>query len=90
MALKLDRRNIHNWKHLALQLNVPHRVLKNFGSNQWHNSSLMLLKYIPIFDPELTVEQLKSSLSSIGRKDVVTVFDKAGIPGIITLRCCSC
>ena len=83
MALKLDRKNTRNWKHLALQLNVPHRVLKNFGSHQRHNSSLMLLKYIPIFDPELTLDQLKGSLASIGRQDALTVLEKAGIPGII-------
>lgn len=83
MALKLDRKKTRNWKHLALQLNVPHRVLKNFGSHQRHNSSLMLLKYIPIFDPELTLDQLKGSLASIGRQDALTVLEKAGIPGII-------
>ena len=83
MALKLDGKKTHNWKHLALQLNVPHRVLRNFGSHQRHNSSLMLLKYIPIFDPELTLDQLKGSLASIGRQDVLSVLDKAGIPGII-------
>ena len=83
MALKLDRKKTHNWKHLALQLNVPHRVLKNFGSHQRHNSSLMLLKYIPIFDPELTLDQLKGSLASIGRQDALTILEKAGIAGII-------
>ena len=83
MALKLDRKKTRNWKHLALQLNVPHRVLKNFGSHQRHNSSLMLLKYIPIFDPELTLDQLKGSLASIGRQDALTVLEKAGIPGIV-------
>ena len=82
MALKLDRKSLHNWKHLALQLSVPHRVLRNFGSHQRHNSSLMLLKFIPIFDPELTLDHLKCSLASIGRQDAVAVLDKAGIPGI--------
>ena len=86
IALKLDKRKTHNWKHLALQLNVPHRVLRNFGSHQQHNSSLMLLKYIPIFDPELTLDHLKRSLASIGRQDAVIILDKAGIPGIIPLH----
>ena len=81
MALKLDRKSKNDWKGLALQLNVPHRVLRNFGSHQKHNSSLMLLKYIPIFDPEMTLEHLKKCLISIGRQDAVLVLDKAGIPG---------
>jgi len=86
VALKLDKRKTHNWKHLALQLHVPHRVLRNFGSHQQHNSSLMLLKYIPIFDPELTLDHLKHSLASIGRQDAMILLDKAGIPGIIPLH----
>ncbi|XP_022801867.1 uncharacterized protein LOC111339463 [Stylophora pistillata] len=81
MALKLDLRRRKDWKGLALQLNVPHRVLRNFGSHQKHNSSLMLLKYIPIFDPEMTLAHLKNCLMSIGRQDVVVIFDKGGIPG---------
>ncbi|XP_078349882.1 uncharacterized protein LOC144634708 isoform X2 [Oculina patagonica] len=81
LALKLDRKRKNDWKGLALQLSVPHRVLRNFGSNQRHNSSLMLLKYIPIFDPELTLEHLKACLFSIGRQDAVKVLDSAGIPG---------
>ena len=83
MALKLDRKRKNDWKGLALQLNVPHRVLRNFGSHQRHNASLMLLKYIPIFDPELTLEHLKECLLSIDRQDAVEVLNKAGIPGII-------
>lgn len=82
LALKLDRKRTNDWKGLALQLSVPHRVLRNFGSHQRHNSSLMLLKYIPIFDPELTLEHLKACLVSIGRHDAVKVLDNAGISGI--------
>lgn len=82
MALKLDRKSKNDWRSLALQLNVPQRVLRNFGSHQRHNSSLMLLKYIPIFDPEITLEYLKGCLVSIGRQDAVQVLDTAGIPGI--------
>ena len=83
MALKLDRKSKNDWRGLALQLSVPQRVLRNFGSHQRHNSSLMLLKYIPIFDPELTVEHLKGCLVSIGRQDAVQVLENAGIPGVI-------
>lgn len=83
MALKLDMKSRKDWKGLALQLNVPHRVLRNLGSHQKHNSSLMLLKYIPIFDPEMTLAHLKNCLISIGRQDVGLIFDKGGIPGSI-------
>ena len=100
MALKLDRKSKNDWKRLALQLSVPQRVLRNFGSHQRHNSSLMLLKYIPIFDPELTLEHLKGCLISIGRQDAVEVLENAGISGITFLlvlkeqfqycfRCCT-
>lgn len=98
MALKLDRKQKNDWKGLALQLSVPQRVLRNFGSHQHHNSSLMLLKYIPIFDPELTLEHLKGCLVSIGRQDAVEILENAGIPGITSLPilkehfkyCCRC
>lgn len=98
MALKLDRKQKNDWKGLALQLSVPQRVLRNFGSHQHHNSSLMLLKYIPIFDPELTLEHLKGCLVSIGRQDAVEILENAGIPGITALPvlkedfkyCCRC
>ena len=86
LAVKLDSKRKNDWKGLALQLNVPTRVLRNFGSHQRHNSALMLLKYIPIFDPELTLEQLKTCLASIGRQEAVKVLDNAGIPGIPVLN----
>ncbi|XP_068727992.1 uncharacterized protein [Montipora capricornis] len=81
MALKLDRKMLQNWKHLALQLSVPHRVLRNLGPCQQYNSSKMLLKYIPVFDPELTLDKLKASFSTVGLRDAVAVLESAGIPG---------
>lgn len=82
MALKLDRTKTNNWKHFALQLCVPPRVLRNFGSHQGHNPALMLFKYIPIFDPDVTLDHLKGCLTSIARQDAVAVLEKASIPGI--------
>ena len=82
MAMKLDRTKTNNWKDLALQLCVPPHVLRNFGSRQGHNPALMLFKYIPIFDPDVTLDHLKGCLTSIERQDAVAVLEKASIPGI--------
>jgi len=42
----------------------------------------MLLKFIPQFDPEFTLDKLKASLSAIGVRDPVPVIENAGIPGM--------
>ena len=81
VAVKLDKKCKNNWKALAAHLTVPRRVLRNFGSQTGHNSALMLLKFIPIFDPERTIRDLKHSLNSIQREDVIGILDGAGIPG---------
>ena len=86
MALRLDGRMSSNWRHLALQLNVPNRVLCNIDPHQQYDnnyhSSTMLLKFIPKFDPEFTLDKLKASLSAIGVRDAVPVIENAGIPGM--------
>ena len=83
LALKLDRGSTRNWKHLAVQLDIPRRVYRNFGTDQGHNSALLLLKYLPIFDPELTIAALKDVLEKLRRNDVISVLNSAGIPGIL-------
>lgn len=88
MAIRLDRKMSCNWRHLALQLNVPNRVLCNFDPHQQYDnnyySSTMLLKFIPEFDPEFTLDELKASLSAIGVTDAVPVIENANIPGMHT------
>ena len=81
IALKLDKSQPQNWRSLAAGLEIPRKVFRNFGSQQEHNSALLLLKYLPIFDPELSVAMLKDTLDEIDRSDVVQVLDAAGIPG---------
>lgn len=86
MALRLDGKMSCNWRDLALQLNVPNRVSCNFDPHQQYDndnyhSSTMLLKFIPQFDPEFTLDKLKASLSAIGVRDAVPVIENAGIPG---------
>ncbi|XP_029195619.2 uncharacterized protein LOC114961184 isoform X2 [Acropora millepora] len=83
MALRLDGKMSCNWRDLALQLNVPNRVSCNFDPHQQYDndnyhSSTMLLKFIPQFDPEFTLDKLKASLSAIGVRDAVPVIENAG------------
>ena len=81
IAVKLDKSHPQNWKSLASGLDIPRKVFRNFGSQHEHNSALLLLKYLPIFDPELSVAMVKDTLDEIDRSDVVEVLDAAGIPG---------
>ena len=82
IAVLLDKFHPQNWKALAARLDIPRKVFRNFGSPQEHNPALMLLRYLPIFDPELSVAMLKDTLDEIDRSDVVKVLDASGIPGI--------
>jgi hypothetical protein len=81
LALKLDRGSLHNWKSLAIQLEVPRRIFKHFGSHQRQNSALLMLKYLPIYDPDLTVQSLKDACEAISKFDVVKFLDASGVPG---------
>ncbi|KAK3740039.1 hypothetical protein QZH41_005156 [Actinostola sp. cb2023] len=81
LALKLDRGHNQNWKLLARQLEVPGRIFRNFGSHQRQNSALLMLKYLPIFDPDLIVDSLKDTCQAIGLLEVVKFLDASGVPG---------
>lgn len=83
LALKLDRGHQSNWKVLARQLEVPSRIFRNFGSHQRQNSALLMLKYLPIFDPDLTVDSLKDSCRTVGLEDLVKFLDASGVPGML-------
>lgn len=82
IALKLDKPHPQNWRSLASGLGIPRKVFRNFGSLHEHNAALQLLKYLPTFDPELSVAMLKDTLDEIDRSDVVNILDSAGIPGM--------
>ena len=81
LALRLDRSGPQNWKSLATQLEVPRRISKHFGTRQRQNAAILMLKYLPIFDPDLTVQSLKDACEAISKFDVVKFLDTAGVPG---------
>ena len=81
LALALDRGSAITWRHLAEKLAIPRRVYRNFGASQGSNPALLLLKYVPIFDPELTIGDLKELLTKTSLQEAVAVLSAAGIPG---------
>ncbi|XP_048587364.1 uncharacterized protein LOC116613981 isoform X2 [Nematostella vectensis] len=81
IAMKLDPGYTRNWKSLAIQMEIPRRVFRNFGTQQRHNSALLLFKYLPIHDPDLTIKEIRDACEEMDRHDVVKVLDSSGIPG---------
>jgi len=86
LALKLDRGQNQNWRVLARQLDVPNRIFRNFGSHMKQNSALLMLKYLPIFDPDLDVDSFKEACKTTGLDDVVKFLDTSGVPGMLNTK----
>lgn len=79
LAVKLDRTHItvHNWKHLALVLDVPRRDIESLQELVILPSpSWQLIKYLSERHPDLTVRQFRDALQTIKRQDAVATLDR--------------
>lgn len=79
LAVKLDSTHItvHNWKHLALVLDVPPRDIDSLQELVILPSpSWQLIEYLSARHPDLTVRQFRDALQTIKRQDAVATLDR--------------
>lgn len=75
----LDResRVIQCWKHLAYVLSVPTEERNRFDAYTEHSPTEDLFNYLSdIWNPDLTVKELKEKLKLIHRNDVIADIEK--------------
>ena len=86
----LDResRVIKCWKHLAYVLNVPPEERNRFDVYTEHSPTEDLFNFLSdIWNPDLTVKELKGKLKLIHRNDVIADIEKGTSKQCLSLNC---
>lgn len=74
-----NNRIIRNWRHLAESLGVPGDVCLSFICDQEHSPTEDLFEYLETWKPNMTIGDLKKSLRSMSRNDLVQFLESKGI-----------
>ena len=80
LCLCLDRntRLIHNWRRLALILDVDLDVIRRLGQYGDFSPTIRLFDFLAASNPDLTIKKLKDTLREIGRNDLVYLLIAKG------------
>ena len=80
--LDIESRTIGNWKSLATKFGFPKSKIDQFGMPR-HGPTDLLFEYLSTAGEHksLTVGQLKAHLKTMGRMDVLQIFDKFRVDG---------
>ena len=85
LAQALDKTPAPGWKkcytHLAYHFKVPQEVALRIQTNSTNNPSERLFFYLGTIKPDMATGVIKNSLTTLGRNDVVDVFNKYSISG---------
>lgn len=84
LARLLDQRNDFSeqyWPHLAYYFKVSEEIRKKCEQKTEESRSENLFDCIISSKPKLSVQQLKVSLESIRRKDLIEKLEEWGVPG---------
>ena len=78
LCLDRDTRLIHNWRRLALKLNVDLDVIRRLGQYGDFSPTIRLFDFLAASNPDLTIKKLKDILREIGRNDLVSLLIAKG------------
>ena len=78
LCLDRDTRFIHNWRRLALILQVDLNVIRRLGQYSDFSPTIRLFDFLATANPDLMIKELKEILREIGRNDLVYLLVAKG------------
>ena len=78
LCLDRERRLIPNWKHLSCQLNVDPKVVARLQQYTDFSPTIRLFEYLEVWQPDLSIFELKTALLGIERNDLFTLLTTKG------------
>lgn len=83
IALALDGTSLtlENWYHLAIKLGVPRKECWKFERLLTQTPTQELFQYLEATRPQMTLKELKETLLSMKRMDLLTFLNNQGLEG---------
>ena len=83
IALALDATSpvLGNWYHLAIKLGVPRKDCWNFERHSTQSPTNDLFQYLETTRPQMTIKELRESLHSMERNDLLEYLTSQDLKG---------